>query len=60
VADDVVVRIDEEFEAEPGGVIEAAAEAVIEGSVGEWGEGGFSGLRIGFGHGYGSDYAGRR
>jgi hypothetical protein len=39
VADDVLVCIDEEFEAKAGGVIEAAAEAVVEGSVGEGSEG---------------------
>ena len=40
VADDVLVRIDEEFEAEAGGVFESAAEAVVEGTVGERGESG--------------------
>lgn len=40
VADDVFVGIDEEFEAKAGGVIEPAAEAVIEGSVGQRSESG--------------------
>jgi hypothetical protein len=39
VADDVFVHVDEEFEAEAGGVVESAAEAVVEGCVGEGSEG---------------------
>jgi hypothetical protein len=35
MADDVVVRIDKEFEAEAVAVFESTAEAVVEGSVGE-------------------------
>jgi len=37
-------RIDEEFEAKAGGVIEPAAEAVIEGSVGQRSESGLVGV----------------
>lgn len=40
VADDILIRIDEEFEAEAGGVLQSAAEAVVEGTVGERGESG--------------------
>ena len=39
VRDDVTVGIDEEFEAEAGRILEATAEALVEGSVGEGTEG---------------------
>jgi hypothetical protein len=35
MGDDVVVGVDEELETETGAIFEAAAEAVVEGSVGE-------------------------
>ena len=40
MADDVAGVVDEEAEAEAGGVCESAAEAVVECAVGEGGEGG--------------------
>lgn len=48
VADDVVVGVCEEFEAEAGGVGGAAAEAVVEGAVSEGGEGGIGHEKTGY------------
>lgn len=55
-ADDVALFIDKEFETQAGGVFEAAAEAVIEGAVGEGREGISVGRRFAGGHDLSSIY----